>query len=204
MSNNSSTRGYLSQLAYVVPDYWDPGYVIDSPLEGESLINFFQEWIVGLTGLPGANVRPRWQPEPPNIPHENVDWAAFGIIRREADIFAAELHYPTPLSYNEIRRHEVLHFLISFYGPNADHYCYSLRDGMQLAQNLEVLSLNSMGLVESGDITAMPELLKEKWLYRADLPFSIRRQIVRDYGVESLVSSTVTFNNELYVETIIN
>ena len=192
MANTSATGGFLTP---------NPS---PAPLEGDALVNFFQEWVVGLTGLPGTNIRPRWQAEPPNIPKENVDWAALGIIRREADTFAAELHYPAALGYNEIRRHEVLHFLISFYGPNADNYVHILRDGMQLAQNLEILSLNSMGLVESGDVTVAPELLKEKWLYRTDLPFSIRRQIVRDYGIENLISTQVTLNNEIYTETIIN
>lgn len=147
-------------------------------------------------------VRPRWQPEPPNIPSETTDWLAFGITNREADTFAAELHYPTGLGYNEIRRHEVLTILVSVYGPNADNTAHLLREGMQLAQNLEPLSLNNMGLVESGDIRTVPELLKEKWLYRLDLTFRIRRQIVRDYTVENLVSAQATLNNEHYVTPI--
>ena len=190
MPNTSATGGLLTP---------NP---TPAPLEDDLLLNFIQEWIVGLTGLVGANVRPRWQPEPPNIPQESVDWVAFGITKRVADTFAAELHYPTGNGYNEIRRHEVLHLLASFYGPHASSIGARFRDGMQVAQNLEILSLNNMGLVESGDLHLVPELIKEKWMYRTDLPFSIRRQIVQYYAVQNIATAAATVNNEIYTEAI--
>lgn len=190
MAADSSSSGFLSPSA------------TPAPLEDDALVNFLQEWIVGITGVAGTNVRPRWQPEPPNIPAENVTWMAFGIIKRVADTFAAELHVTTGNGYNQIRRHEVIHVLASVYGPSANNVAGLLREGMQVAQNREILSLNNMGLVESGDVLQVPELLKEKWLYRVDLEFSIRRQIVRDYAVLNLQSGQATLNNEHYVEPI--
>ena len=192
MANTSATGGPLTPQ---VP----PGPTI---LEGTALQDFFQGWLVGVTGLPGSLFRPRWQPEPPNIPPVNTDWAAFGIVSRKSDVFAAEFPDPSNPGYNVIRRHQILHILVSFYGPNADMYADILNDGLQVAQNLELLSQNSMGLVESGDITTVPELVKQKWLYRVDLPFSVRRQLVRDYGVETIQSAQVTLNNEIYTEQI--
>lgn len=190
MTNTSATGGYL------------PATPSPAPLEGPALINFFQEWIVGLTGLPGKMVRPRWQQEPPNIPEEGTDWLAFGITNRAADTFAVELHPPLGPDYNQIRRHEVLDILVSIYGPNADNYAHLLREGMALAQNREPLSLNSMGLISSGAVQTVPELVKEKWYYRVDMPFSIRRQIVREFRVLSLTSAQGTVNNENYLTSI--
>jgi hypothetical protein len=192
MPNTSASGGYL------VPA------TTPAPLEGNALVDFLQAWVVGVTGLSGANVRPLWQPEPPNIPSETTDWLAFGIVRRTPDDYVAEIHHATGNGYDELRRHEILHLRASFYGPNADNYASILRDGMQVSQNHEVLSANSMGFVESGEPVTVPELLKEKWLYRVDLPFSIKRQIVRQYGVENILTANGTLNNEVYTEQIVN
>jgi hypothetical protein len=43
-----------------------------------------------------------------------------------------------------------------------------------------------MGLVETQDATAVPTIIKEKWVYRVDLNFSIKRQIIRTYPVFAL------------------
>lgn len=190
MPNNSATGGPLVPSAS------------PAPLEDDALLDFFHGWIAGMTGIDVKFIRPRWQQEPPNIPENSVNWLAFGITKREADTFGAELHVSAGQGYNETRRHEALNLLASFYGPNASSLAAMLRDGMQVAQNREVLGLNNMGLVESGDITPVPELLKERWLYRVDLPFTIRRQIVRNYAVQNLLSGHVTLDNELFVETI--
>lgn len=180
--NTSETGGILSQSPS--PDV----------LEGEELADFFQRWISALTGLRGNMVRPRWQPEPPNLPKDHEDWVAIGIKRRESDTYASEVHFPEDPGYNELRRHEILHLLASFYGPRADYHAALFRDGIQVAQNREILTLNNMGLVESGDVIAVPELVKDKWLNRQDLEFSIRRQIVRHYKVLNLNSADVSVN----------
>ncbi len=188
MVNTSATGGYLTPT------------VSPAPLEDELLANFIQEWVVGITGLAGQYVRPRWQAEPPNIPQSSVNWAAVGIVNRESDMYAVEQHLAGGTS--QIKRHEVMNILASFYGPAADSYAHLLREGMQLAQNREVLTKNNMGLVNSGEATTVPELVKERWLYRVDLPFSIRRQIIRTYSVLNLNSATIQLNNEQSVTNI--
>lgn len=186
--NNSSTSGILSPS--LNPDV----------LEGEKLVDFFQNWVASITGMPGQYVRPRWQAEPPNIPASNIDWCAIGIKRRESDTYVSEVHVSADLGYNELRRHEILHFLISFYGPRADLYSELFREGVQVAQNREILTLHSMGLVETGEVVTVPEMIKDKWLNRLDLDFSIRRQIVRHYAVQNLNSADVSVNgNEMIV-----
>lgn len=190
MANTSATGGAL--LPSTSP----------TPLEGEALVDFFQEWVVALTGIEAALVRPRWQREPGNIPDENQTWVAIGITKRVKDTFAAEVHHKADPGYNEVQRHEVLHFLTSFYGPDADEMADRFAHGMQLAQNREVLFQNSMGLVESGDALSVPELVKDRWLYRIDLTFSIKRQLVRQYAVYHIGSADVEVDNEHYVTPI--
>ncbi len=197
MPNSSTTGGFLTP---------NPTPTV---LEGDALVNFFQEWAVGVTGLVGANVRPRWQAEPPNIPPDGTDWAAIGIVRRSPDTFAAESHVATGNGYDVLNKHEILHLICSFYGPNADNYASIFRDGIQIAQNREILTLNSMGLVESGEPIAVPELVKEKWLYKIDLPFSIKRQIIRNYAVQNILTSQSSLIAQnaianVITETIIN
>lgn len=191
MSNTSATGGYLTPSSS------------PAPLEGEALVDFVQSWVVGITGMPGQNVRPRWQPESTNIPQEDVSWAALGVVRREIQTFAYEKFIPNQTGgYGQVINHEIMHFLISFYGPNADVHSQVLREGMYLSQNREILSLNNMGLVACGEIVTLPELLKQKWLYRVDLPFSIRRQIVRDYPVLNILSGDIRLDNEHYITDI--
>lgn len=171
-------------------------------LEDSALIDFFQAWIVGLTGLTGANVRPRWQDEPPNIQDATVNWVAFGISTSEADTNAAELHDGPGSGYNELRRHEEILVKCSFYGAQARGTAALLRDAMSIAQNREILSLNSMGLINCTTIVSFPELIKQKWYNRADVSFHIRRQVVRRFGVLSQLTVGVDLNNERYITHI--
>lgn len=191
MPNTSATGGAL--LPSATP----------APLLDEALVNFLQEWVVALTGLASTKVFPRWQPEPPNLPGQSENWAALGIQSREADFNAVELHVnDINGGYDQIRRHEELDCLISFYGPQADKYSHLFREGMQVAQNREVLSVNNMGLIGSGSLRTVPEMVKERWLYRVDLPFQLRRQIVRNYTVLNLQSALITLYNERYTTSI--
>lgn len=188
--NTSATGGTLSPTP------------TPAPLEGEALQDFFHDWFAGITSLPANMVRPRWQVEPTNLPQNNVTWMAFGTPRLESDTFASEQHYPEGDGYNQIRRHQVLSILVSVYGPEADSVVGLLREGVQVSQNREVLTLNSMGLVETGDTITVPELVKDKWYYRVDMTVKVRRQIVRNYAVNSLTSSQSELNNELYTTQI--
>lgn len=195
MSNTSATGGYLAPAG------------TPAPLEGQALYRFLHDLIAGITSLPGAEIRPRWQPEPPNLPTYGNDWAAFGITKRTNRKFAYVRHVPAVASpaapgYDEYQTHEEMEILVSFYGPNADINAAVLRDGLYIPQNLEVLQLNAMGLVDTGDLMTVPSLVKERWLYRVDLPVTIRRQILRQYPILDLVGADVVVNNEQYTTAI--
>lgn len=193
---DSATGGYLL-----------PNNPPAAPLEDATLDDFIGDVVAGITGLDRANlVRPRWQTDTPNLPARSVNWVAFGVMSRSADTFAVEQHDPAGNGTDVMIRHEELDILASFYGPNCQGYGTLLRDGLSIAQNREQLFLAGMGLIAVGDVTKAPEMLKSAWYGRADLPFSIRREVRRVYPVLNLLSSagtivadngaTTSFNSE--------
>lgn len=163
------------------------------PLEGQDLLRFVQQWIVGITGMDGKLVRPRWQPQPPNIPQAGEAWAAIGITSRPSDT------YPY-VNGDYLQRHEVLNLLSSFYdlgySGQADDLAARLRDGTAVPQNREVLTNAGFALISVGELVAVPSLLKQRWLYRVDLPIVLRREIERIYPVLTLESGDVRLNGQ--------
>jgi len=176
--NDSSTGGYLAPSPPPITD-------------DVSLEVFLQAIVVAITSLPGNMVRPRWQPEPPNLPDYGTDWCAIGITNSTPDTFAYEddTNVGAEQGGAEFQRNEVFDLDCSFYGPNDDGFADTLRDGLAVAQNREVLFLNAMGLVGVGERVRGSELIKGRWLRRADLTVTFRRQIRRTYQVLSFLSS---------------
>ena len=163
-----------------------------SILEDKGLQDFLHDWIVQLSGLSAVNVRPSWQQNSVGIPDLDVDWCAFRVTDRQADVFSALVN--TPVSTVELRRHEKVTLLTSFYGPNADYRCTLFRDGMQISDNRTTLIANGYGLVSCGESLAVPELLKEKWTYRIDLKTKLIRQLVTEYPLAPVTRISVTTN----------
>jgi hypothetical protein len=183
---DSSTGGYLLPIGI-------------APLEGQALNRFLQAWLVGLSGFDPTLVRPMFQSEPPNIPPAATAWMAFRYNTRPSDGYPFNNWDPNTGTYI-MRRYEELHILCSFYdtGTNglADFWAAQTRDGSAIAQNLEQLYLNLMAFVICGDLVAVPSLLKERWLYRVDLPITIRRQINRVYAITTVTSLVGTLNDD--------
>lgn len=184
--NDSSTGGYL--LPATSP----------APLEGQALNRFLQQVWVGITGLDGTLIRPRWQAEPPAIQPFGTDWMAFGITRRKGDTFTSTIHDPTGNGNDSVYRQEMLDILCTFYGPDADNYASLLREGLFVAQNREVLQLNNFGLVEVGEAVAVPEIIKDRWTYRVDMRVTLRRSILRTYPVLNILSAEGTVDTDPY------
>jgi hypothetical protein len=183
---DSSSGGFLSPAAS------------PAPLQGDGLNTFIQPLIVGLTGLPGPLVRPAFQAEPPDIPDGGTAWAAFRYTSRRSDTYPYVGHEAS--GSDTLRRHEEIDILVSFYDLGssglADQYAALLRDGLSIPQNLEVLTLAGMGFVGCGDMTAVPVIVKQRWLYRVDLPFTIRREIVRVYPVLDILTAHATVTTD--------
>lgn len=184
------------------------GYVLPlpttPPLEGTLLDNLLHDIVARITGLDDRLVFPRWQSEPPNIPAPATAWASVGVPRRNADTFPAVLHGD---NYDELQRHQRLFVLASFYdlgaggdtddlGGQADAYAGLLRDGLAIEINRSELWANGFALVDIGEQTPVPTLTAKRWLYRVDLPFTLRRQITRAYQIPNIESAEGTISND--------
>lgn len=185
MANSSATGGYLAPA------------VVSPPLQDLDLDLVFQAYVKGITGLPGALVRPRWQPTVPQTPEVNVDWCAVGVTPRTRSLdYPAIQHGQSGDGRDRLTRHQELEVLATFYGPNAMRYADLLRDGAYIPQNSEQINLQGISFVEAVDAIAAPELVNERWLKRYDLPMRFRRVIRRDYAVLNLLGADATIQSD--------
>ncbi|KAA2237673.1 phage neck terminator protein [Salinarimonas soli] len=176
MANDSSTRGYLAPLGAPPPD-------------DDDLADILQAMVVGITGLDGALVRPRWQPRPPPVPPVDVNWCAIGITARQGDYLGAVIHDGAGEGTSTHQRHEDLEVLATFYGPAANGYASRLRDGLSIAQNREPLFLAGIAYVAPGAPVQLSDEVGALIRRRVDLPLQFRRQTDRTYAVLNLRSA---------------
>lgn len=176
--NTSASGGYLRPIT-------------PAPAEDAALDDILQAACKGITGIDGALVRPRWQAEPPNLPPQDTDWAAIGVTKKPFDTYVAEIQDGPEGGDGEtiLIRHESMEALVSFYGPNCQANASVFRDGLFIAQNREQLQAAGIELVEVGDLTRVPELIKNLWFDRCDVPFEVRRAVTRTYAVLNLLSA---------------
>ncbi|MGF6837063.1 hypothetical protein QF001_000930 [Paraburkholderia youngii] len=189
---DSSTGGYLSPA------------VASPPLEDDALTAIFQQMIVGITGLPGNMVRPRWQPNPPKQPEPTTNWCALGIAVQTLDDGPAIIHNGAGNGSDTYIRHEQIDVIASFYGPNAMQNAQLLADGLAIPQNLEQLKANDMNSVDTGEIRAAPDLINEQWVRRYDMQLTFRRKITRAYNVLTILTATGTIQASTPLTTPIN
>lgn len=182
---DSSTGGYLAPSS------------IGTDLNDQALNRFLQQLVVGITGLAGTLVFPRWQQEPPNLPDFGVNWAAIGRERRTRDSFSAVVHSPTGNGSSTVVRNQIIEVLCSFYGPAAEANSELLAMGLEVPQNREAMQLAGYGLVGgAGDSVIAPALIKNRWTYRLDLPFAVRTQQKYVYPVLNLEGAQATFTGD--------
>ena len=176
MPNMSATGGYLS-----------PG-VVTPPTEDSDLDAQIQPAIVGICGLDGSLVRPRWQANPPKTPEPSVNWCAIGIadIKQDQGPYLEQVAVLT----HGYQRHEDITLACTFYGPRAQAYAQTLRDGLAIPQNIEALSAVGIKFIECSSTRAVPELYNQQWLKRYDLTVRLRRQVKRAYSVQTVLSAT--------------
>lgn len=178
MANTSATGGYLAPTAPVPP-------------EDDALDDLLQELVAGVTGLPGAMVRPRWQTTVPKQPEPSENWCAIGVNRQANDASPAIQHDGDGDGGDDYIRHQEIDLLCSFYGPAGKGYAQRLADGMSIPQNSEQLAVNGMKFVRASDIQPAPALINQQWNRRYDLTLTLRRKITRTYPVLNLLSAEV-------------
>lgn len=174
---DSSTGGYLLPTS--------PAPAMDTVLEDQ-----IQAALVGITGLAGALVRPRWQPTPPKQPAADVNWCAFGVTNNRPDSYGAVTHDPPGQGSDTIQRHEMIDVIASFYGPAGQGYATMFSDGLLIEQNREQLAANGLKVFELGDPLAAPDLTNTTWIRRYDVSFTLRRQVDRTYAVLNILSAS--------------
>lgn len=190
MATSSTTAGYL------LPS--------DEPQDDDALVDALQEVIVGVTAIPSDLVRPRWQPEPPQRPDFDVDWAAFGLVSDLKDQSSYQGVVGTPSEPAlTVERDSIVTMLLSIYGPNASGLIDRFRDGLMIDQNRDGLFAQNMALVEIQDAITLPAKIQERWVKRVDVRVLFRRRTTRVYPVRTLLSAEVTVENEKYSTVVI-
>jgi hypothetical protein len=181
MPNSSSTGGYLVPMTGTTPPY-------DATLE-----DIFQGAIVGITGLAGNMVRPRFQPEPPNQPDFNTTWISFSVAPVAQDTFTYEPHKPLVDTdgSDEVQRDEFLELYLSAYGSNCAAIMGQFSAGISLQQNRLVLQSYGIKLIDPGKFVYLPALLKEKYVKRIDLKSRWARRNTIVYPIRTVADATV-------------
>jgi hypothetical protein len=182
MANDSSTGGYLSPSN------------TNGDLNDIALAIFLQNIVVGIVGLPGPMVRPRWQTEPPNIPDFGTNWAAIGPGPRKREPFSAIVHAASgDTSSSTVVRNRTMDILCSFYGPAAETNSELLAMGLEIPQNRDAMVLQGFNIIGgAGDSTIVPAMIKGRWQYRVDIGFTIRQQQKYTYSVLDVLSAQGT------------
>ncbi len=190
--SDSSTGGVL------LPEGGTPTLASDDPFD-----DFLQALVVGVTGMRGSLVRPRWQPEPPSEPEADTDWCAIGVTGEAPDGGLPVItHVGTEdagLGADFVQVNDTASILASFYGPGARGNAAALRMGLMVPQNREVLQRANMGLVGMpGEARFIPAIVSLQTQRRVDVPFEIRRPNVIEVAVRNLVAVKIT----LYPNTL--
>lgn len=175
MTNTSATGGYLAPIE-ATPE-WDA-----------ALDDILQTLVMGVTGLPGASVRPRWEAKPAARPPLTENWCSIGVMSITQDDNAVISHIPDGDGTDELQRHETLDVLASFYGPGANGYAARLRDGLWIAQNREIIADKGLGVVSVGQAIIVPNAFNQENYRRIDLPVTMRRSVTRTYRVLNVLT----------------
>lgn len=164
---------------------------------GQTLDDFMQQVVAGITGIDQTLVRPRWQPEPPNIPQTAVPeiglagvaaWAAVGVTAARAIGGFSYTRELNPGAYaatgfSQQSDWEEFDLMATFYGPAADDYAVKLRQGLLVAQNREALQFLNVGFQQTGPRRRRPELTQRPFLWCVDQPVTFTREIRSFYPV---------------------
>lgn len=178
MANSSMSGGYLTE--------------VKAPIEGKELQRFIQQFLMGVSGLPGSLVRPAYQQEPAAWPDVDTDWLAFWEKDRTTTGYVTEIIAQEVIKPHKHKTvsHVEMSIQLAAYGPMAASIISRIRDGIQLSQNRDVLhtkgfavvNLQSLGFI--GDQTPDNE-----YLNRWDGVLTLRREEVREFDISTFLGA---------------
>jgi hypothetical protein len=187
---------------------YNPFFVPAAPLEDDALDAVLQAMVVGITGLSGDLVRPRWQVVSPKQPERDVNWCSIGVITSTPDDNPVVQHL-SGLSVNDqagdlLQEHEELEILVSFMGPLCKTNLGIFRSGVRLATNIQVLKSVGLYFKEIEEGRAAHELINQYWIRRWDSTLIFKRMVSRVYGVPNIVEANIhLFDDSGHVNTTI-
>lgn len=94
-------------------------------------------------------------------------------------------------------RNQILEVKISFYGPKSRSIQGLFRDGVNVTQNRDILSLNGFAIVSLSEPRNISFQLNGQWVRRIDQFIRFRRVIKTTYPIETLLSGKAG----LYLDT---
>lgn len=181
MNNSSTEKGWLS------PTSDDPDY-------DEALDRLLSRWVRNASGISAGLVRPRWQKEQPPILPVETNWCAFGVVGVPVDDGPAFTHQTDEST--QLWRHESIECLASFYGPSGMKFATRFRDGISVPQNNSELNEMGLSLSDYSGLTPFPELINQQWVRRYDMTIRLRRKVIREYSIKSILSAPTQFSGE--------
>lgn len=188
-----------------VSDSSQAGYLAPAPSAAAydvALEDLFQATLSGITGIPGSNVRPRYQRDPPPRPAVDVDWVAFGVALEDEDWNAYRFMDGSGNYF--VERTEFITLSASFYGPNCMANERLWRDGLAIDQNLDDLVAAGVNFREVAKPAVLPALFKDLWQKKVDTKATFTRWSSRQYPVLSFTSATVTVLTDSGVAVTVN
>lgn len=187
-------------------DSREPGFLApgDSPVYDQALEDIFQDLIVGITGLQGRMVRPRWQADPPTQPQFDQDWVAFGVrvVGRQWDAYKHFDPNLGPEGSYVVEGDEPISLLCSFYGPNYQALQRRFEDGLQIEQHRTTLNPYGIKFQSLQEPVVLPALMKEQWVKRVDVKAAFTRWCRRVYPILTIQRADVDIHTETLVERI--
>ena len=188
MANTSATAGFLAPSSGLPP-------------EDQALDELLQALVVGVCGLPGALVRPRWQSRPPPVPEPTTDFCAIGVLSEHSEPNISLVHTSNsaayPQGFSTSFDQDVVTVMASFYGPTARGNAKLLRTGLMIAQNRETLYNSGLALMEMpGDTTFLPEIVNNQTLRRADITIMFRRRTALVWPILNIVEMVGTLESD--------
>lgn len=171
-------------------------------LFGEKLNQIIHDWIMGLTGLNGKVIMPRWQIVPPNLPNSfTTDWMTFGVTRKIRDGYSYISHQVDSstgliVESDQSTRWQSIFVLCSIYGPNQEFTEASISQGLYIQQNNEYLFQYYIRPIGTNETIIVPELIKNDWVTRWDLEIELSMQVTFNYSVNSILSALGTLNTD--------